>query len=136
MTIVFISILLIVLALAAVIFLFVTNRRDRNAQQNRNTEPKVIDLSCCGAHEVCEFNAVKSDPSIIEYFDDEELDSLKGISADDYSDEDIDRLREVLYSLTPHDIRMWLLSLQRRDIALPLFLQQEARDLAMADDAK
>jgi hypothetical protein len=56
------------------------------------------DPSCCGAHEICDFDLVKANPEIIEYFDDEDLDRLANTHPDQYSEKDIDELREVLYT--------------------------------------
>jgi hypothetical protein len=43
--------------------------------------------------------------------------------------EQIDQLREVLYTLRPEEINKWLISIGRRHIHLPVILQQEVRQL-------
>lgn len=90
---------------------------------------------CCGAHEVCEFDQIKADESIIEYYDDEELDTFREMEADSYTSDQIDQFREVLYTLQSHEIRYWLLSIERRKINLPTILESEARML-MAEAIK
>ena len=84
---------------------------------------------CCGAHEICEFDQIKADESIIEYYDDEELDEYKNINGSDYTDNQIEQFREVLYTLKTDEIRYWLLSIERRKINLPSILVSEARML-------
>ena len=84
---------------------------------------------CCGAHAVCEYDQIKADETIVEYYDDEELDRYKNISENEYSNHQIDEFREVLYTLQTHEIRYWLLSIQRRSINLPSVLVSEARML-------
>lgn len=83
---------------------------------------------CCGVHAVCEKGLKKADPHI-EYFDDEELDIYRGIPAEAYNDEQIDEFREILYSLRREDVEDWLISLEKREINLPIILRQEAIDI-------
>lgn len=114
--------------LVAMVVLIVVNRK----KAKEKTTPEVASnpaSDCCGAHEVCEFDLIKMDESIIEYYEDEELDAYKNIDSTDYTDEQIDEFREVLYTLQTHEIRYWLLSIERRKINLPNILQEEARML-------
>jgi hypothetical protein len=89
-------------------------------------EPLQIPGNCCGAHEVCEFEEMLQNPEQILYFEDEDLDRYKGIQADRYNDTQIDEFRDVLYTLKNDEIKMWLLSIERRQIQLPGILRQEA----------
>ncbi len=84
---------------------------------------------CCGAHEVCELDLQKKLSDEIEYFDDEELDRFKEKTPSNYSDEEIEEIRDVLYTLQPNDIKPWLESIEKRQICIPEILQQEARQL-------
>lgn len=84
---------------------------------------------CCGAHEVCDFDEIKADETRIEYYDDEELDTYKNKNQQEYTNREIDQFREVLYTLNTHEIRYWLLSIERRQINLPDILKSEARTL-------
>lgn len=93
-------------------------------------EPVTIASDCCGAHEICEFNDSDFNEEIITYFEDEELDALRNVRESDLTAEQIDNLREVLYTLKPNEISKWLISLGRRHIHLPDILKQEARQLA------
>jgi len=127
MEIIFGSILLIVLLIGII---FIVRMKKKN-EISENNEPvsSMPDPGCCGAHEVCEFDMIKMNPDIIEYFDDEELDNYKNTSENSYSDTQIDDFREILYTLQKHEIRNWLLSLSRRSVTLPAILQVEARQL-------
>ncbi len=81
---------------------------------------------CCGAHEVCDSENLQILDTKIEYFDDEELDNLAGIAPENYSDNQVEALSGVFYSMRESDVAAWLRSLQLRNIQLPLFLRDEA----------
>lgn len=106
-----------------------SKRRNSNASAEKDDEPQLAATDCCGAHEVCEFDSYKFNEEEIVYFDDEELDALRNIREDQLTGQQIDQLREVLYTLHPQEINKWLISLGRRHIHLPPILQQEARQL-------
>ena len=115
------------LVLIAIVVLVKVNRKEDNEPEEQETS--TLSPDCCGAHEVCEFDRIKMDESIIEYYDDEELDQYKNIDSGDYSNDEIDEFREVLFTLKKDEIRYWLLSIERRKINLPSILQEEARML-------
>ncbi|MGE5428106.1 MAG: hypothetical protein ACM3O8_09450 [Methylococcaceae bacterium] len=116
------------------IFVYVNIRwnakKELPATSGNNDEPVAVVSDCCGAHEVCEFNEADYNEEIITYFNDEELDVLRNVRESDLTAEQIDSLREVLYTLKPREISKWLTSLGRRHIHLPDILKQEARQLA------
>jgi len=115
------------------IFLYVNARPKRKAGSESVSdvpeEPVLVDSNCCGAHEVCDFVETDFDEEAITYFDDEDLDVLRNVRENDLTAEQIDDLREVLYTLKPWEINKWLTSIARRHIHLPPILQQEARQL-------
>ncbi len=81
---------------------------------------------CCGMHITCERDSLLASVSDeIEYFDDEELDTFKGRSADDYDDAEIEQFRDVLLTLLPDDIAPWARSIQLRGIELPEAVREE-----------
>ena len=92
----------------------------------RESEPPMVapPAECCGAHAVCEKGLKRVDEKI-EYFDDEELDALRGIASDGYTDEQIDQFREVFYTIRPEELGDWLVSLEKRGVAFPDILKQE-----------
>jgi hypothetical protein len=115
------------------LLLYLNSRMKRKAMAEPFSEPIKGTLNiasdCCGAHEVCEFDEADFDEETIIYFNDEELDELRNVRESDLTAEQIDDLREVLYTLQPQEINKWLTSLARRHIHLPSYLQQEARQL-------
>ncbi len=81
---------------------------------------------CCGQHLVCERDTLLNTRADIEYYDDEELDILAGISPDEYTEENIQMLQDVFYTLREADVAGWVRSLQVRNIELPTELREEA----------
>ncbi|WP_321376267.1 hypothetical protein [uncultured Draconibacterium sp.] len=118
----------LLLTAIGVVLLIKANKKDKQQQQAPN-EVVTPPSDCCGAHEICEFDQIKADESIIEYYDDEELDEYKNIDENAYSNNQIEEFREVLYTLKTEEIRYWLLSIERRHIQLPAILKSEARML-------
>lgn len=99
---------------------------------NRKGKDEQVDIvisenaECCGAHEVCDRENLQIIDTKIEYFDDEELDVLAGITPADYTKQQIDSVSDVFYSMKETDVASWLRSLQLRNIQLPDFLRDEA----------
>lgn len=90
------------------------------------TPAVVQDGECCGQHLVCEKETLLNSSKQIEYYDDEELDSLSGIAAEAYTEEQANAIKEVFYTLREEDVAGWLRSLQMRNIALPEDVREEA----------
>lgn len=86
----------------------------------------VLPSSCCGAHDVCENDSLLSASDVVDYYNDEELDRFKGRNMADYTDDEIDEFRDVLFTLLPHDVAGWLKSIQLRGIQLPSVVRDEA----------
>lgn len=81
---------------------------------------------CCGQHEVCEKESLLTGVSgKIEYYEDEELDAYRGMSSEDYTDEQIEQFRDVLYTLRPEEVAGWARSIQLRNITLPSIIKDE-----------
>lgn len=86
---------------------------------------------CCGAHDVCPSEMMLkhiNDP--VEYYDDEELDAFKGRDAGDYSDDELEQWRDVLYTLQPADLLGWGQSIKHRGLVMPAAIRQEFMQLA------
>ena len=106
---------------------------------NRNIQKKIdrgeleeappvvtVDSECCGQHQICEKESLLAAVSKqIEYYDDEELDRFKGRPSDGYSEEEIEEVRDILYSMQEVDVAGWSRSLQLRGIELPDELKDE-----------
>lgn len=120
-----------IIFLLVVLLILLLKRYQPKSVQNElpADEPKTIAADCCGAHEVCEFDEADLNEEIIVYFDDEELDRLRNVKETDLTSEQIDELREVMYTLRADEINKWMTSLARRHIHLPEILKQEAQQL-------
>ena len=111
--------------LLIIVALFTDIGKRKGREQEEIVAPPA---ECCGAHAVCEKGLKKADPHI-DYFDDEELDAYRQIPAEAYNDEQIEEFREILYSLRREEVEDWLISLEKREINLPLILRQEAIEM-------
>lgn len=80
--------------------------------------------ACCGMHALCE-KIYGAAPDEIVYYDDEELDALSRKDPEDYSEEELEMLREVLSTLRAADAPGWARSLDLREIRLPSSLRDE-----------
>ena len=118
----------LLLTFIGVFLLIKANKKDRKTESIQE-EVVAPPSDCCGAHEICEFDQFKMNESIVEYYDDEELDEYKDIDENSYTNNQIEQFREVLYTLKTDEIKYWLLSIERRHIQLPAILKSEARIL-------
>ena len=87
---------------------------------------ETTDDGCCGEHLVCERETLLQTNAKVEYYDDEELDALIGIPAEDYTEEQYQMIREVFNTLQAKDVPGWVRSIQLRNIQLPLDIREEA----------
>ena len=116
---------LIVLAAAAMALGYFHNKRHPEENSNETTSP-VTDGECCGQHAVCEKDSLLSGISKkIEYYDDEELDAYAGMAPGQYTDEQIEQFRDILYTMREEDVAGWSRSLQLRGISLPDEIKDE-----------
>lgn len=107
--------------------------------RNRNLEKKLeageidelltinpVDMECCGQHETCEKDSLLAAISKqVEYYNDEELDRFRGKEGDEYSEEECEEFRDVLYTMRTDEVAGWVRSLQLRYINLPDELKDE-----------
>ncbi len=116
---------LIILAVTALTGLILWLTRDKEkgpeAVETDSAESPVTE-GCCGRHAICDKIIETGEPV---YFDDEELDRFSGKDPGEYSAEEVEEFRQVLYTLLPDDVYPWGISLTHRDIALPLSLRDE-----------
>lgn len=81
---------------------------------------------CCGQHAVCEKDSLLAGVSEkIIYYEDEELDVFKGMEPTEYSEDQIEQFRDVLYTLRVDEVAGWARSIQLRGINLPTIIQDE-----------
>ena len=118
-------ILFIVFALVILVLIEINERKKLRA---KSQEPKAQQRpeGCCGEHLVCEKETLLQTNAAIEYYDDEELDSLAGIAPSDYTPQQQEAIRQVFNTLRESDVPGWCRSLQLRNIALPADIREEA----------
>lgn len=128
-------ILFVLLGIVILIIFEVRARKEKNNVELLNnaeqatdvaTEQRSEDDGCCGEHLVCERETLLQTNAKVEYYDDEELDALIGIPAEEYSQEQYQMLREVFDTLQAKDVPGWVRSIQLRNIQLPLDIREEA----------
>ena len=128
-------ILFVCLGIAILVIFEIRARREKNntellhnAEQATDvaTEQRNEDDVCCGEHLVCERETLLQTNAEIIYYDDEELDTLAGIAAEDYTKEQYKMIREVFETLKASDVPGWVRSIQLRNIQLPLDIREEA----------
>ena len=116
---------LFVLAVIAMVAGYIRNRRMKKKLEKGEitdlpTLQQVEDMECCGQHEVCEKESLLAAVSRnVEYYDDEELDRFRGRLSTEYSEEEVEEFREILYSMQDYEVAGWVRSLQLRAVELP-----------------
>lgn len=121
---------LIVLTLAAMLIGKLYYRRINRKIANGELDevPPVVeaDAECCGQHEICEKESLLAAVSKgVEYYNDEELDRFRGRASDEYTEEEVEEFREVMYTCREEEVAGWCRSLQLRGIQLPDELKDE-----------
>ena len=87
---------------------------------------KEVPEECCGQHATCERDSLLAAVSKeIIYYDDEELDRYKGVSSDEYTEDQAEEFAQVFYELKEVEVAGWCRSLQLRGIELPDDLKDE-----------
>ena len=127
-------ILFVCLGIAILIIFEVRARKEKNNTELLNKAEQATDVAteersddgCCGEHLVCERETLLQTNAKVEYYDDEELDILAGIAAEDYTQEQYQMIREVFETLKASDVPGWVRSIQLRNIQLPLDVREEA----------
>ena len=100
--------------------------RKLNQDQQEQPEPAVPAGECCGKHVVCEKQKLaEARMRAAQYFDDEDLDKYIGRKPDQYTDQEVEEFRYVMYTMRQDEVREWMECLQARDIELPDELKEE-----------
>lgn len=98
----------------------------RQSPEEEDSVKKILDMECCGQHEVCEKESLLAALSKqIEYYNDEELDRFRGRRPDAFSSDEIEEFREILYTMRSDEVAGWVRSLQLRGVELPEELRDE-----------
>jgi hypothetical protein len=128
MLILIVSLIALTLVAMGVGILYNRRIRRRIERGELQAEPEVVsvDSECCGQHEVCEKESLLAAVSKgVEYYNDEELDRYRGRPSDQYTEEEVEEFREVLYTCKEEEVAGWSRSLQLRGIELPDELKDE-----------
>lgn len=126
---------LIIFILLGLTILVLFEMRARNEARQQDAEGAPLDAptaasaddsGCCGQHLVCERETLLQTNAEIIYYDDEELDVLAGIPAEEFTDEQANMIQEVFHTMQEKDVPGWVRSLQLRNIQLPMDVREEA----------
>lgn len=128
---------LILFVCLGIVILFIFEYRARKEKMDEEALRKLAEETaelqrqneegeCCGEHLVCERETLLQTQAEIVYYDDEELDVLAGIEAQNYTLEQAEQIREVFHSLKEYDVAGWVRSMQMRNIQLPMDVREEA----------
>ena len=115
-----------------------TEQTDKSAQLSTGESPSqgCVD-EACGLRSICpteQILAGECKPRAT-YYEDEELDAYAGRGADDYTPEEEEQWRDVLYTLQPADLLGWGQSVKHRGLVMPAAIRQEFLQLAAEQHA-
>ena len=114
-------ILIAILAFLIAGFLLLRKFRKDTPATDDHHDHTPVDGVCCGKHTVCD----KGYDNKSLYFDDEELDRFKGKEQKEYTEEEIEEFRQVLYTMKPEEVDLWVHCLQTRGIEMPSAVKDE-----------
>ena len=120
---------LILFIVLIIVVLILIEIRERQKARESNGERRMANErpeGCCGEHLVCEKETLLQTNAKIEYYDDEELDTLAGIAPEQYTEAQQEAIRAVFNTLRENDVPGWCRSMQLRNIALPADIREEA----------
>ena len=124
MFIIYVLIAILALGLIAAFAGWMRNKKlQKQLESGEITELPTInpyDMECCGQHETCEKDSLLAAISKeVEYFNDEELDRFRGKEGDEYTEEECEEFRDILYTMRNDEVASWVRSLQLRYVNLP-----------------
>ena len=92
----------------------------------------------CGLRPICPSEQILAGQceQEITYYDDEELDAFAGRDKDDYTPEELELWRDVLYTLQPSDLLGWGQSIKHRGLVMPVAIRDEFLQLAAEQHPK
>lgn len=121
--------MVVVILLAAIVFLGVVVGVFSSLRSRRGEDKVVVTggcATCDGTNDKCEQECMmEASTKPIVYYDDEELDVYKGRRSDDYTDEEVEAFREILYTMRPSEVVGWSRSLTLRGINVPNQIKDE-----------
>ncbi len=86
----------------------------------------------CGLRSICPSEQILAGEckQEITYYDDEELDAFIGRDEHNYTPEELEQWRDVLYTLRPDDLLGWGQSIKHRGLVMPGAIREEFLQLA------
>ena len=84
--------------------------------------------SICPSEQILQGECRQGEKAV--YFDDEELDAFAGRQRDEYTPDEVEQWRDVLYTLQPSDLLAWGQSIKHRGLIMPTAIHEEFLQLA------
>jgi len=86
----------------------------------------------CGIRPICPSEQILAGEcrQQVTYYDDEELDQFAGRADSDYTAQEEEQWRDVLYTLLPQDLIGWGQSIKHRGLTMPAAIREEFLQLA------
>ena len=117
--------------------LFYSHRHEKNLEETEENPDQVAKPQGC-ADEGCGLRSICPSEQILAgeckqeiiYYDDEELDAFASRSEDQYTPEEEEQWRDILYTLQPGDLIAWGQSIKHRGLVMPTAIREEFLQLA------
>lgn len=118
--------------------LFYSHKTDENVDETDEnpTSNEVAPQGCadegCGLRPICPSEQILAGEckQEITYYEDEELDAFAGRGENDYTPDEEEQWRDVLYTLQPADLLGWGQSIKHRGLVMPAAIRLEFMQLA------
>lgn len=118
--------------------LFYSHKTTDDVKETEGDSPEAVAPSQGCADEACGLRSICPSEQLlageckqdITYYDDEELDTFKDREESDYTPEELELWRDVLYTLQPGDLLGWGQSIKHRGLAMPAAIREEFLQLA------
>ena len=124
-----VSIILILILVAVGLPLWLHDRKNHVDEEPAAIIPDEQEScsdDCCTTHEVCPSQELlKGLGEAAVYYEDEHLDRYAGRPSTQYTEDEIEEFRDVLYTLIPTDRLGWCKSLKKRGITMPAPIHDE-----------
>lgn len=107
---------------------------DETEENDAATAPQGCADEACGIRPICPSEQLlqgecrQGEKAV--YYDDEELDAFAGRQRDEYTPDEVEQWRDVLYTLQPADLLGWGQSIKHRGLVMPEAIHEEFLQLA------
>ena len=120
--------ILVFLAFLIMMAVHVGKKHSDEAEQDETQQSPALgeSASCSSCSlEGCTGTCITDEYEEPEYFDDEELDRFRGRHSSEYTDDEAEEFRDILYSMRQEEVRDWFKSLTQRSIEVPDQIKDE-----------